>query len=102
MKKLTPDQLAQLEQGIKDSQRKIDEVRNNPQAQKVGIWFKMWLALGKILGLADNLYCPVCGEPAKTHLVFKCHPENTLDDIEILTKEKHRLAYEKYVNEKAK
>lgn len=73
---------------IENNEREEEWYKTNLVAREQGKWFKMWLAMGQILGYTHILFCPVCGAPASTHLVFKCHPDNTLPDVNELVKQK--------------
>lgn len=85
---LTSKQVKDIKEAYQETQEKIQGMRARPEIQERAKWFKMWSAMGNILAVLDVIFCPICGEPASTHLIFKCHPENKMEQINELVREK--------------
>lgn len=78
---VTEQQAQELVEAVRRTDREFEEKQADPAVQERAKFYKMWLAMGTVVSLEDELFCPECGEPASSHLVFKCHPEDTLANI---------------------
>lgn len=85
---LTRQQAEELRNVVEETDQKLEAMRRDPEVQEQQRWVKMWMSMTNVLSVLDNLFCPICNESAKANLVFKCHPENGMDTVNVLVKQK--------------
>lgn len=79
---LTQQEAESLEQATRDVEKDLEKRRQDPKVQERAKLVRAWTALGNILGIADNVFCPACGKIGANNLVWKCHPNITLAETD--------------------
>jgi len=85
---LTKKQAEELSEAHRKTEEDLQRRRDDPNLQARARLTKAWMSIGHVLGVLDNLFCPKCGSDAKTHLVWKCHPEIGMVETQNLYKSK--------------
>ena len=85
---LTKKQAEELREAHRKTEEDLQKRREDPELQARARLTKAWMSIGHVLGVLDNLFCPKCGSDAKTHLVWKCHPEIGMVETQNLYKSK--------------
>lgn len=84
---LTKRQAEEMREVMEKTERDLEERRKDPEVQERARWVKAWMSLGNVLGVMDNLFCPICGSDA-SHLSWDCHPKVNINETHKLVKEK--------------
>lgn len=84
---LTRRQAEEMKDVIEKTERELEEKRKDPEVQERARWVKAWMSLGNVLGVMDNIFCPICGS-ASSQLVWDCHPEVNVHETHRLVKER--------------
>lgn len=84
---LTQREAEQLSQAYQETQEDRKRRLQDPESKERARWVKAWMSLGQMIGVIDNVFCPICGSDSN-NLVWKCHPETTLKSSLALVKKR--------------
>jgi len=84
---LTKREAEKMKEVMEKTEKDLEERRKDPDIQERARWVRAWMSLGNVLGVMDNLFCPICGNDA-SHLSWDCHPKVNIYETHKLVKEK--------------
>ena len=85
---ITAEQRAQIKAAQKRTAEQLKERRKDPWIQQRAKWWKAMEAMMVIVTNIDDVFCPICGKPASTHLRFLCHPDLDMKTVQRMIDEK--------------
>ena len=86
------DEIETVKKAVAVGKKKAAKVLAKPIIEERGRHRRNLLAHSKIVEVLDNLFCPWCGKPASTHLRWKCHTDETLEEARDQAKENYEDA----------
>ncbi|MHA1200055.1 MAG: ParB/RepB/Spo0J family partition protein [Candidatus Heimdallarchaeaceae archaeon] len=86
------DEIDTVKKAISVGKKKQAEILTKPIIEERGKHRRNLAAHNKILDVLEDLYCPWCGKPAKTHLRWKCHSDETMEEAKEQAKENYQDA----------
>ncbi|MHA1224439.1 MAG: ParB/RepB/Spo0J family partition protein [Candidatus Heimdallarchaeaceae archaeon] len=81
-----------IKKAVKIGKKKKAEILTKPIIEERGRHRRNLHAHSKLLDSIDDLFCPWCGKPASTHLRWKCHSDETLEEAKEQAKENYEDA----------
>ena len=86
------EEIETVKKAVEVGKKKKAEILTKPIIIERGNHRRNLQAHNKILDLLDDLFCPWCGEKGETHLRWKCHSDETLEEAKDQCKENHEDA----------